>query len=337
VAAQELTVPLTQQLEIEEAFALAAARLGVYEDHLAIAGLTVRLRFAGDRLRTRLLPALTHRITLPRDPDATILIYDCASAHIEKPAVPWRAEDVGARGEVFVDDALRVSLFAPSGALSVFDTSRNLGIFTVGDATGLPSYERAAPLRTLLHWVLESRDCRLAHAAAVATDRGGALLAGRGGSGKSTTALLCAIAGLRYGGDDYVGLTANPAIAHALYSSAKIDATSASMLREVALHIAPQENEKGVALLPDVADSFPIRALILPRVTGGISQLRRASGAEALRALAPTTVFQLPGNDGSTFAWMAAIAREVPAFALALGEDRERIPALVRRAIEESA
>ncbi|HEX2833811.1 MAG TPA: hypothetical protein VHW00_12435 [Thermoanaerobaculia bacterium] len=330
-------MPLTQQLEIEDVFAVAAARLGVYEDHLSIAGLHVQLRFAGDRLRTRLLPALTHRITVPRDPDATILIYDCASARIEKPAVPWRAEDVGVRGEVQLDDALRVSLFAPSGALSVFDASRNLGIFTVGDAIGLPSYERAAPFRTLLHWLLESRNCRLAHAAAVATDRGGALLAGRGGSGKSTTALLCATAGLRYAGDDYVGITAAPATAHALYSSAKIDATSAALLPGVALHIDPRENEKGVALLTEVADSFPIRALVLPRVTGGTSRLRRASGAEALRALAPTTVFQLPGNDGATFAWMATLARTIPAFALDLGDDREQIPALVQRAIEESA
>jgi hypothetical protein len=142
---------------------------------------------------------------------------------------------------------------------------------------------------------------------------------------------------MRYAGDDYVGITANPATAHAIYASAKIDAASASMLDDVALGIAPRENEKGVAWMGTVAESFPIHALILPRVAGGASQLRRANGAEALRALAPTTVFQLPGNDGATFAWMATIARAIPAFALDLGDDLDRIPMLVQRAIEECA
>ncbi len=336
MAAQELTV-LLQQLEIEDAFAVATARVGLVEEHLALAGLRVRLCFAGEAMRARLLPALAHGIAPAAEADATFLIYDCASAGLPQPSVPWRVEDVGPRGEVAVDGSLRVSLFAPSGALSVFDPERKLGIFVVRDASALPSYERAAPLRTLLHWALETRQCRLAHAAAVASEHGGALLAGRGGSGKSTTAVLCAQAGMRFAGDDYVGITADPSHAHAIYATAKIDAMSVAMLPDLRLHIEPAEGEKGVAILADVAASFPIRALVLPRVSGGASRLRRATGAEALRALAPTTVFQLPGNDGAAFSWIASVARSLPAFALDLGDDRAEIPGLVRRAIEESS
>jgi len=342
VAAQELTVPLTESLEIADAFAQAASRLGEREEHLAIAGVRVRLRFAGDALHSRLMPALAHRITAAQPSDVTILIYDCATANVA-PNVPWRAEDVGVRGEIALDPSLRVSLFAPSGALSVFDAQQSLGIFAVRDASTLPSYECAAPLRTLLHWILESRDCKLVHAAAVATWHGGALLAGRGGSGKSTTALLCAEAGFAYAGDDYVALSTNPIRAHALYATAKITADSAAMLqgapafsRPAPRRPAAASDEKLVTIVSTIADAFDIRILILPRVVGGISQLRRASGAEALRALAPTTVFQLPGNDGAAFAWIASIARHLPAFALDLGDDRENIPSLVARAIEES-
>jgi hypothetical protein len=330
-------VPVLQQLEVEEAFAVAASRLGVFEEHIAIAGVAIHLRFAGDALRKRLLPALAHRIIAPVDDAVTLLIYDCASARMPQPNVPWRAEDVGVRGEVAVIDSLRISLFAPSGALSVFDPERRVGVYVVRDAATLPSYERAAPLRTLLHWSLEAGGCRLAHAAAVATNAGGALLAGRGGSGKSTTSLLCLRAGMKYAGDDYVGIKADPAVAHAIYATAKIDAHSLTLLDDVAVHIEPRDGEKGVAFLDDVVSSFAIRALVLPRVTGGVSRLRRASGAEALRALAPTTVFQLPGNDGATFAWMASFARAVPAYALDLGDDRAAIPALVARAIEGAA
>jgi hypothetical protein len=328
-------VPLATSLAIEDAFHEAIARAGEIREELVLAGLRIELRFAGDALRTKLMPALAHARVPHGAADVRILIYDCASTRVEQPSVPWRAEDVGRRGEVAVD-GLRVSVFGPSGAVSIFDAQRGLGVFCVRDAETLPSYERAAPLRTLLHWALESRGARLAHAAAVGTDRGGALLAGRGGSGKSTTALLCALAGMAYGGDDYVALTASPATAHALYASAKIDARSIALLRDLPLGCPPQEGEKGVAFLPGVSAQLPLRALLLPRVTGGRTAFRRASGAEALRALAPTTVFQLPGNDGEAFAWMASLVRTLPAFVLDLGDDRDRIPHCVSQAIEAS-
>lgn len=322
-------------LEIEDAFQDAIARVGEIREELVLAGVRLELRFAGDAMWERLIPALEHARAPHGAAEVRILIYDCASTHVAQPSVPWRSEDVGRRGEVALD-GLRVSVFGPSGAVSIFDTARGLGVFCVRDAETLPAYERAAPLRTLLHWALESRGARLAHAAAVGTDRGGALLAGRGGSGKSTTALLCALAGLAYGGDDYVALTASPATAHTLYASAKIDARSLALVGDLPLACPPQNEEKGVAFLPGVRPQLPLRALLLPRVTGGRTTFRRASGAEALRALAPTTVFQLPGNDGEAFAWMASFVRTLPAFVLDLGDDRDRIPHCVAQAIEAS-
>jgi hypothetical protein len=276
-------------------------------EDLAIAGVRLRLSFADAAMRERILPALAHRSSSPAGTaDVTFFITE-------------RSTPVPPEG----DPGTRVAYFAPSRALSVYDTARRVGTFSVPDATLLPFYERAAPLRTLLHWALEPYGCRLAHAAAVATSAGGALLAGRGGSGKSTTALGCLRNGFRYAGDDYVGVTldGDAARAHSLFCTAKVAESG--------------EEEKTVLYLSDVAPSFPLRAVILPRVAGGVSRLRRASGAEALRALAPTTMFQLPGN-GEALSSMAALARTLPAWSLELGDDRENIPGLVARAIEES-
>ncbi len=306
-----------------DSFTRESAQRGLGDADLSIAGVAIRLSFAGQAIRERLLPALAHRIQSTLEPDVRILIMDRVDRGIEVP----RNEGV-----------MRVEHFVPSRSLSIYDSSAALGAFLVPRAEALPSYERAAPLRTLLHWILEPRGCRLVHAAAVATSNGGALLIGRGGSGKSTTALLCAAAGLMCAGDDYVGITLDDAVeVHSIYGTAKVHRESLDMMPELHsnLFIAPHAHDKGVVFLP-VARSFPVRALIVPSVTRSSSRLRRIGGAEALRALAPTTLLQLPGSGSESLARMAVIARSLPAWALDLGNDRENIPALVARAIEES-
>ena len=83
--------------------------------------------------------------------------------------------------------------------------------------------------------------------------------------------------------------------------------------------------------------SFRIGAMIVPRVTAlTASSIRRASAATALRALAPTSLFQLPGSGAEDLERMAAWIRGIPVWSLDLGSDFDRIPDLIRQAIEES-
>jgi hypothetical protein len=333
--------------QLAEPFELAARRLGRREDVLSIAGLRIRFSFAGDAMRERLLPALISAADTSVEPDLTVRVWDCASAGLPTPGLPWRPEDVGPRGavEVATSAAIRTAFMVGSSALSMLDVERGIGLFRVPDAGALPWYERAAPFRTLLHWALELRGCRFVHAAAVATAQGGALLAGRGGSGKSTTAMLSLESGFGYAGDDYVGITMDdvPQVpnVHALFTSAKLSASSIDWLPFLrpAIRVEPEGDEKGVAmigeLLPQqIAPSFPLRAVIVPSVVGGMSRLRRISGGAALRALAPTTLFQLPGSGAEAFAHVADVVRRLPAWSLELGDDRAEIPRLVARAIE---
>jgi hypothetical protein len=327
-------------------FEVAAERLGRHDDVVNLAGVSIRLSFAGNAMRERLLPALLASNDVSRDPEITLRIWDCASAALPLPDFPWRSEDLGARGaiDIATTDSMRTAFTVGSSSLSMLDLARGIGFFRARDARELPWYERAAPLRTLLHWILESRGCRFVHAAAVATEHGGVLLAGRGGSGKSTTAMLCVANGFAYAGDDYVGITTNDGPrAHALFTSAKLSASSIAMLPFLrnAIRVAPDGSEKGVALIGEavpqqIASSFPIRAVIVPTVVGGASRLQRINGGAALRALAPTTLLQLPGNGAEAFAQLADLVRQLPAWSLQLGDDRDEIPRLVSRAIEES-
>lgn len=332
--------------DLVEPFASATRRLGRRDEFLTIAGVRIRLSFAGDAMRERLLPALlSHPGEADASPDFTIHVWDGASANLAVPPLPWRTDELDGRGAIAeaTRDAIRTAYMVGSSSLSMLDLDRGIGFLRSRDAEALPWYERAAPFRTLLHWMLESRGRRLVHAAAVGTTHGGALLAGRGGSGKSTTAMLCVEQGFDYAGDDYVGFSlGDVSRAHALYTSAKLSAASLQWLPFLApsILVPPDGDEKGVAILAklvprQIADSIPLRAVIVPRVTG-TSRLRRIGGGEALRALAPTTLLQLPGGGAVAFAEVAELVRRLPCWSLELGDDRAAIPALVAGAIEES-
>src|SRR5690606_30759470 len=142
-------------------------------------------------------------------------------------------------------------------------------------------------------WILGAAGAQLAHAAAVATNDGAALLAGAGGSGKSTTAALCLADGFAYLGDDYVAVTSSEGRVdvHTLYATAKPTPDALARLpRFAALVDGPgTTDDKAVALL---APAFPAaqlpasrqaRAVLLPRVTNARdTHWAPASHAQAL-------------------------------------------------------
>ncbi len=208
---------------------------------LHVAGVAVRLRISGPGLAEVLVPALAHH---PRTPvadgfDVEIRCWD-AGGHAEaRPWFPESALDGGTSGAARIDAErrgphLRIRYQPDERALSLYDPARALALFCVDDPAALPYWEHGAPLRALFHWLMEDRGRCLVHAAAVGRSDGGLLIVGRGGSGKSTTALSClghdlggAGTRLSYLSDDY-GIVepspgpGQPARAHSLYSSAKL-------------------------------------------------------------------------------------------------------------------
>jgi DNA polymerase III delta prime subunit len=188
-------------------------------------------------------------------------------------------------------------------------------VFWTPGAEHVPWYERAAPLRTVLHWSLAGPGTHLVHAAAVAHERAGVLLAGPAGSGKTTTALACLEAGMGYLGDDYVVITggARPR-AYSLYATAK----------------AASET---LALLPGLGTA----RCVIPRVTPGECVLRPVRSVDALRALAPSTILQHSHESAGGLAVMSELVRSVPAFELDLGDDIAPVPAVIAELLEERA
>jgi len=218
----------------------------------------------------------------------------------------------------------------------------------VTDAAALSFFEIGKPLQPLLFQWHAAHGTLPLHGALVSADGRGMLFGGRGGSGKSTSALSCAHAGLDFLGDDYVGIASDAGgapIGHSLYASAWLEDGHSERIGWLAGHRLPGTETGERKLSFSVIDALPgamirrtrIVAIALPRVTGqAVASARRIGPGEALRRLAPSSILQIPFLE--TPEAMAAIGRLVrscPCYELAVGPDLPSIAACVRDLLRE--
>lgn len=320
-----------------------AASGGPVDRFCLIGGLPIRLRFAGPALLPYILPSLAHLATgaVP-NPTLTICLWDSSSTRTSPPPPPWLGYDAYTRrGEVRGYNNERISTAHNMGAdvLNMLDRGLGVGLYWTRDPRRLPSYEISAPLRTVLHWWANRYGRQCVHGGAVGTANGGVLLAGKGGSGKSTTVLSCLTSDLAYLGDDYCLVATDPIpYAYSLYSSAKLNADNIHRVPHMrpALSNADRlDKEKALFFLhqhyPEkIVAGFPIRALLLPSVTGRPeTTLVPASDRSALTALALSTMSQLPCAGQTTLEILNQLVKQVPRYHLQLGTDLARIPEVI--------
>jgi hypothetical protein len=217
--------------------------------------------------------------------------------------------------------------------------------FHADDGSSLDYWEQAEPLRQILYWWLDRRRIDLVHAAAVGTSSGGVLLGGASGSGKSTSSLACLASELSFAGDDYVAVDRpdrSPYV-HSLYSSGKLEAEHATRLP----HLRPLLDAGEAAMIdgkavvplallfPDrMCSGFPLRAILIPRITEDGPRTRPITPTTALTALAPSTLLQVRPTKPSALADMSRLVQRVPCFALELGRDIGSIPGAISRLLD---
>ncbi|MHB8240381.1 MAG: hypothetical protein ACYDHN_00155 [Solirubrobacteraceae bacterium] len=322
----------------------AMGRAGEVDRRLRFGDRLLRFRIAGEALAGTLLGAFGPRLCTDSGPvHATFSLWEQCETP-EPIAVPWASADVGPRGLIDgpQDAGVLAVQEAGSEALTLWRSADRELLYRVPAASALPWWERAAPLRPALFWALSGQGRHLVHAGAVGDrERGGVLLAGAGGSGKTTVALAALAAGLSYVADDYLLLQATTA--WSLFATAKLDAGHRMRFPELgaAARISPEpvQDEKSVLDVDRdaLAESLEIRAVIVPRIAGGRTRLRRASAGEALLALAPSTAFQMPFDRGRVVGSLAALVRRVPAFALDVGDDPDALAPAVDRVLDSVA
>ena len=324
-----------------------------------ICGKSITLRFAGTGLYPFITPALEH-LTRESDenPSLTVCIWDDVSTHTQMPPPPWLGLAVlGPKGNVrgvytrrgdvrgFSDARIYTSYNWDANALSMLDKERGLALYWTHNAHQLPSYESSAPLRTILHWWMNQFGLQFVHSGAVGYIWGGVLLAGKGGSGKSTTALTCLNSDLLYVSDDYCVISNDPEpYVYCMYSSAKLNADNIQKVPHVLSAISNLDRidfEKAVFFLfpfvsAKIVKGFPVRAILLPGITGMTeTRIRPASPIEALRALALSTMSQLAGAGQTSLRIMNSLVHHVPCYYLDLGTDLTRIPDVIAKLLKE--
>ena len=334
------------------AFEKAGHNVGMLDRFCTFGNLTVRLRFAGPALLPYMWPALSHLSCEPAtSPALTVCLWDRASTGVEL-AFPWNQKgrcvlDASLDPKLnpdlvrtyFKEEHLHGLYQIATHTLNMMDTKHHLGMFWIPDAHQVRDYDKCTPLRTIVQWWMRNHPFQLVHGGAVGTVRGGVLITGKSGSGKSSTTLACVRSGFLYGGDDYVLLGSDPIpYVYSLYNSCSLDLAGMKRFPDFAPAAADsrtQRTEKAVLFLQDafpeqVAKGFPIRAVVLPKVVAnGTTRLVKASPAACLKALAPSTMFQLPGVGEPDLRWMARFVRKVPGYVLELGKDGHKVPELI--------
>jgi len=322
---------------LEEAFGHAVRQAGgevAFDGD--VAGRRLRVRLAGTALRPYVEPALAH-LACRTDgvPDLEVLAWDTASTGVALPPRELAAPVDGA-GTVWQ---------AGAGILTAVDAACRRGVVWTADAATVPFNETAAPLRVFLHLALRAAGIHLVHAAAVGRPDGGALIVGRSGAGKSSTALACLGSELGVAGDDYVALApGDPPRVHSLYGSAKLNADQLARFPALADGVVNREvrGDKPVIFLHPrwagaIDRGFPLRVALAPLVVGhGETTVARTRRSALLAAIAPSTIFQLPGTGAHTLAAIARLLADVPCYELRLGARLEDIPQAIGRALADA-
>lgn len=228
-----------------------------------------------------------------------------------------------------------------------FDAGKGLGVQFIRRPGATAAWESGSPLRAFLHWAHRLRGMQLCHAGTVGRGGNGVLLVGAGGSGKSGTTLAAVAAGLETVGDDYclVAQAESGVFARPLFRILKQDPGGVRRaLGDAGAASLGALNWQGKYEIhadrlarKSFVDVLRMRAIVVPRISGAArSSFRPVSGGLAMRALAPSSSFQLPDGEHESIAFAASLCRRLPCVEMALSTDAVEIAAALDHFVSES-
>jgi hypothetical protein len=314
---------------------------GLHERHYVLSGRVARVRVVGDELAQLLhLPFAHLEVDADPSPALAIDLWDPVATGVDAPKTSLEAIDPAMRPAVAVTSDGRLVGHRLLNTLTWLDRRASTITGAVDLSRRLTLFETGRPLYFPLMLWLRDRRVQFVHAGLVAKGGDGLVLCGQGGSGKSTTTLLCLDAGFDFLGDDYVGLERRGGgfVGHSLFCSTYLDPAGLERFPDLdahAVHGTTTEEDKSVVLVSQVwparlAASARIRAVLLPEVSGeSTTRIEKASRGYALRRAAPSSILQLLAPEPSSLGRISALVETTPCYRVALGRDRERIPVLL--------
>ncbi len=206
------------------------------------------------------------------------------------------------------------------------------------------------PFRTIFAWFVADNTGCLIHASAIADERGGLAFSGTSGSGKSTCALISALSGKTFIGDDAVIISCKDSLSlYSPYCYARVRPDELEHYPTLTASSSKIANNHSSGLPGAEKLSFSMltlgksigsksanfRAIVFPEVVNGLEKSKavQISPAAALRRLAPSSLLHIPGYGQTALARLAQISCSVPCYHWQLGIRRQEIVDLVERVL----
>lgn len=280
-----------------------------------------------------ILRALEHlRVHEDLPSDLEIRLWDTKTSQLSLPELDWNKIFLnGYRG--YAEPPLFFHYFEEIDVLSILQMDENRAYYIVKDIDKLPWWVSGSPLQAILHVWFRKQGIQLTHSASISNGFSAVLLAGKGGSGKSTTTLGCLENGLYYLGEDYCLLKPDPTPeVFSVYQSAKLQAHTRNLFRGYDHWIVnpdTADQEKALVYYQDmfpnqIIQKSPVRALVALKVGQQKHPLiEEISFESALKELMMSTLSQLPFYERKTLFILQDFVSRLPCYRLMLGSDLE--------------
>ena len=273
----------------------------------ALGPLRVRHTFQADSSHAQLLDSITGA-PQPDAPEVTIHSLQLDREQIKPTRPPWSRSDFDELGRALgLEDSPWRLAWNRAGDVRCYNRDLRVGLFIT--AGPVKPGEIGAPMRRFWHWAAAAHGAAMVHGGTIGTAGAMGIVAGPGGTGKSTTVLLGMREGLRSCGDDYVWLQPgdNGAEVWAVFRTIKT-VVGSSLVPPFSEHVREEsEVRKRIHWMPPGA--------LLPRAALRIAWVMRPPRAasrpptriDALSAMLPSTLLQVNGDE----AVVSAVLRSV--------------------------
>lgn len=320
--------------------AVAAASSGNWPCHcFRFGNLALDLHTSNRSIADTLTPVIEHARDANRNvAGSRIIAVDAGASDFPFPPEHWPFETDTMDGRLRLcwrpEESVAMVSDESRGIWHLFDFRTMSGLYWVNSSKGLPFWEHGSPLRHFIQWtaIACAPATSMVHGAVLSFNGHGVLLAGPGGSGKSTLTAAAIRSGWQTVGDDFILIDCGlPKITgYSIYDIMKLTGMAETLFADaVKLAINPHRKDTEKALVPisrAAETAFVGELQISDIAVVGLSdetasRLVPASKFDVVAALAPSTMKVLRTGLQQTHTFCSQLARQLPAVKLVSGQD----------------